>query len=253
MITIYLDECGFTGEDLFNEEQPAFTMASLDLSENTCQKLKVKHFGNVKTKELKHSGLARRVNQQNMVIELIKDLFENYRYSVKFVVAHKRYVLITKIADYIIEPVLYDDGLNFYKDGLNIAYSNLLHLLLNSIASKSSFDKFLYKFQVMVREKTKKAYKDFFEPVLKNKFPDEINYLLLPIKLFDQRYGFSGIETLKRNTLDISLTSALMLMNKWKNYISQNEILSLFMTVLLIWQSRKKFGMNLLNQPLSQR
>ena len=112
MIKIYLDECGFTGEDLFNSEQPIFTLASIDLSEEVCHELKDKYFSSVQAYELKHSNLAKRPKQQEMVINLIKGLGSNYPKSVKFSVAHKRYVLVTKIVDILIETLAYEDGIN---------------------------------------------------------------------------------------------------------------------------------------------
>ena len=68
MVRIFLDECGFTGEDFFNPDQPVFTLASLNIPEETCQKLKARHFSFVQANELKHSTLARRPKQQDMII-----------------------------------------------------------------------------------------------------------------------------------------------------------------------------------------
>ena len=118
---IFIDECGYTGEDLFNEDQPVFVLSSTNLSEDVCQDLKGKHFSKVNAQELKHSRLAKNFNQQKMVINLLHDLAAHSE-SVKFAIAHKRYILVTKIVDILIEPMAYEDGLDFYKNGLNIAY-----------------------------------------------------------------------------------------------------------------------------------
>ena len=39
---IYIDECGYTGEDLFNLDQPIFCLGSTSLSKDECKTLKEK-------------------------------------------------------------------------------------------------------------------------------------------------------------------------------------------------------------------
>src|SRR6266446_9402511 len=106
---IYIDECGYTGDDLFNVNQPIFCLASTSLSEEKCQELKDIYFGKVKSKELKHSQLAKNKSQQIMVIDLLRDL-KKISETIKFSIAHKRFALLTKIADLIVEPIFYDNG-----------------------------------------------------------------------------------------------------------------------------------------------
>ena len=118
---LFIDECGYTGEDLFNEDQPVFVLASFWLAEEYCVDLKHKYFSKVKAKELKHSRLSRYPAQQNMVIDFLRDIAKESD-SVKFAIANKHYVLVTKIVDLLIEPMAYEDGLDFYQDGLNIAF-----------------------------------------------------------------------------------------------------------------------------------
>lgn len=223
MAKIYLDECGFTGEDLFNVDQPIFTLASLNLTEEICQELKEKHFNKVQAAELKHSSLAKRAKQQQMVIELIKDLGLNYPNSIKFVVAHKRYVLVTKIVDILIETVAYEDGIDLYERGANIAYSNMLFYLVRGLASENFFEKFLLSFQVMMRNRTKESYDNFFQSIFNNNFPKELDEFLSIIKMFHIRLGFSELNTIPKNVLDIALSEALILMNEWKINIPESE------------------------------
>lgn len=54
---LFMDESGFTGEDLFNSDQPVFVLATVFLPEDECQIVKRKHFGAVHAAELKHSKL----------------------------------------------------------------------------------------------------------------------------------------------------------------------------------------------------
>ena len=123
---LYIDECGYTGEDLFNPEQPIFCLASTAFPEDKCQELKEKHFAKVKAQELKHSRLVKYPTQQEMVMSFLTDLVSE-RDSVKYVVVHKHFALLTKIVELIVVPLAYEDGIDFHKKGLNIAYANALY------------------------------------------------------------------------------------------------------------------------------
>lgn len=189
MFRIYLDECGFTGEDLFNSDQPIFTLASIDLSEEVCLELKDKHFSSIQADELKHSNLARHPKQQEMVVDLIKNLGQSYPKSIKFAVAHKRYVLVTKIVDILIESLAYEDGINLYKDGANIAYSNMLFYIVRNLVSEDFFNNMIFNFQGMIRERTTESYDRFFKPLFETSFPEAVDKLLSLLKGFHIRLG----------------------------------------------------------------
>lgn len=83
MPTVFLDECGFTGEDLTNEHQPVFVLAGHDLPEEVCLELKQHHFGSVRSAELKHMSLQKRPRQREMVLALMRELADRYPNRVK--------------------------------------------------------------------------------------------------------------------------------------------------------------------------
>jgi hypothetical protein len=64
MFTIYMDESGFTGEDLLQPEQPVFVHVATSLSDQECAALVNDHFSGVQSRELKHKNLARRQSGQ---------------------------------------------------------------------------------------------------------------------------------------------------------------------------------------------
>ena len=102
MTTIFMDECGNTGEDLFSNDQPVFTLSSLNLTEEECLEIKQRFFGSVKASELKHASLVKRPAQQEMIINFVREMASRSD-VVKFSVSHKRFILLTKIVDLIVE------------------------------------------------------------------------------------------------------------------------------------------------------
>ncbi len=216
---LFIDECGYTGEDLFSEDQPVFVLASIYLPEEHCIELKNKHFSRVKAKELKHSRLSKSSAQQNMIIDFLRDMSRKSD-TVKFAIAHKRYVLMTKIVDLLIEPMAHEDGLDFYKDGLNIAFSNMLFLLTRKLGGANFFETMLHSFQLMIRERTYKAYESFFKPIFETSFPKELDEFLVFLKAHYLRYGPSILKTIPEDSLEFAFAEAFTLVAEWSKCIS---------------------------------
>jgi len=87
---LFLDESGFTGEDLFNRDQPVFVLATVFLPEDECQTIKQDFFGRIQATELKHSELRKRPRSQRMVLDFMRH-FVRRAEIIKFSILHKRY------------------------------------------------------------------------------------------------------------------------------------------------------------------
>lgn len=212
-LLVFLDECGYTGEDLVNVDQPVFVMASHGISEERCQELKNEFFGKVQARELKHSRLARRPSQRGMILKFLRFL-QDKNQPVKISIVHKKYAIVCKIVE-LIEIVTYEDGLDLYDKGCNIAFANLLFYALPAFEGQAFFDNLLLTFQRMIRERTIKSYKDFFKPLFAQEHSKNTEDLLFFIKAI-QRLGYSLLKRMPSNYLDIALTCALCLMAMWR-------------------------------------
>jgi len=221
---LFIDECGYTGEDLYNHDQPVFVLASFHLPEDYCIHLKNEYFSKVQAKELKHSRLSKYPAQQNMVIDFLRRM-TNESESVKFAIAHKHYVLITKIVDLLIEPMAHEDGLDFYQDGLNIAFSNMLYIQTKIHAGEDFFNNMLLCFQKMIRERTHSAYESFFKPIYETEFKDDLEEFLVPLKAYHFRYGPNELQTIPEEALDIAFSEAFNLVSYWSQSIQGNFFL----------------------------
>lgn len=212
--TIYVDECGYTGEDLFNAEQPVFCLASTSLSEEDCAELKSSHLGGVKSQELKHSSLARNPRHRQRTVDLLRDLAQKGD-AVKFYIAHKRFALLTKIVDLIIEPLAYEDGVDFYENGFNIAYSNLFYYMAVTIAGDGFFEEMIQKFQRMMRERTIRTYHAFFRLFFDSALPKPFEEHIIFLKGSHLRHGPDAIRAIPPDALDIAFATAFNLVATW--------------------------------------
>src|SRR5437588_3314945 len=116
MVTIFMDESGYTCPNLLDLKQPIFTLATLKCSEQEARDFRARFFSGVQSAELKHSTMRKWYHQQQMIIEFLKELLNNPG-LVKAKIVHKRYALYYRLVDTIIEPAAKKDGINFYKDG----------------------------------------------------------------------------------------------------------------------------------------
>lgn len=102
MSTIFMDESGYTGEDLMNSDQPLFALATLCCSEQKCSDYKTEFFSKVQAPELKHKILLQG-HRQNLILGFLKELSQTPE-IVKLHVAHKRYTLTDRIVQLVVSP-----------------------------------------------------------------------------------------------------------------------------------------------------
>jgi hypothetical protein len=156
-----------------------------------------------------------------MVVSFLKDIVSEEK-NIKFAIAHKKYVLVTKMVDLLIETMAHLDGIDLYKDGANIAYSNLLYLMMKDVAGKRIFNKLLLNFQSMIRERTIERYDNFFRIFFEEKYPEMLNEVFIPFVGYHHRLGPSAVFALPENMLNIAFSEAFNLVAEWSKTIEGN-------------------------------
>lgn len=222
MSTIFLDECGYTGQNLLDTVQPIFSLASLNMSETDCQELKNNFFKVVKSTELKYSSLSRRPKQQGMILDFVKELSRRSD-LVKFSFAHKKFVLVTKMVEMLVEPACYEDGIDLYDRGANIGLANLLFYTLPVFGGVDFLNILLKNFQDMMRSRTTESYDAFFEPILLQKYSQDLDELLNFFRMSHFKFGYELLET--RDHLDIAVSLTLVLMSSWQQSLNDDIVL----------------------------
>ncbi|CAM3213254.1 DUF3800 domain-containing protein [Corallococcus sp. ZKHCc1 1396] len=215
--TLFVDESGFTGEDLFNKDQQVFVLATHSLSEEECRDFKAKFFGKVQATELKHSELRRNENQREMVLSALRELAGTCVGRIKCAVVHKKYAIVGKIVDYTVEPCMRLDGEDLYLRGGNIALANMMHSVLPVFIGADFFEKMLKLFQVMMRTREPVNYRAFFRFLADADLTEDARGIVSMIEIAQYKLGFGYYNSLGKNSLDVSLTSALGLMARWRH------------------------------------
>lgn len=155
------DESGNTGQDLLNPNQPIFSLASVCLSEAETDEAI-----NILTaragQEVKFSNLVRSTAGRQRVLSFLQSPCAKFDKAKTYVI-HKRYMVVGKIVDLLIEPLAHRDGLNLYEQGCNIAMTNLYYTCLPTVCGEDEFSYFLGRFVEMIRKKDENSILAFYK------------------------------------------------------------------------------------------
>lgn len=215
--TVFLDECGFTGEDLAQPDQPVFVVASHNLTEDEASALKEQHFGHVKAEELKHSSLQRREQHHAAVTALLDAVLTSDRARASM--AYKPYALIAKIVDHLIEPMMFEDGLDLYDQGGHDALAAVLYYSLGAHSKKLLFD-VGSAFQRAVRTRAPEHVRACNTVLSSADVGGALDGLPNFFRIAIAKYGVNWTEDLPDRCLDLSLPLALQQCWAWRRRLS---------------------------------
>jgi len=159
LFQVGFDESGNTGQDLLNSSQPVFALASVCLPSELCQELLRPIRG--AANEAKFTQVKKRERSKNAFLDLISSSNINSNF-IKVFLVHKPFLAITKFLDIIIEPSAYKYGLDFFKNGLNIATANLFYMVMSTFCGKTRSKHYISAFVKMIRSKSKSSVDNFF-------------------------------------------------------------------------------------------
>lgn len=157
---IYLDESGNTGSNLVDQNQPVFTLAGCSFSKEESERLLALLATRSET-EAHFKRLKRRKPGQDAVIRLLKDESVNAD-NVKVNLFDKRFMVITKIVDILVEHFAHLSGLDLYRDGGNIALSNMLYYCMPTFCGADNVDKLCNLFVKMIKVQDQESISGFY-------------------------------------------------------------------------------------------
>lgn len=209
---IYIDESGNTGQDLLNQDQKVFILSSNNFNESEINELKgiFNDCDELHFVKLKNSEKGRKAIIQFLNHKLITEK------NIISVVAHKEIIAVGQIVDQLIEPVLFDNGIDIYKYGENIAATNFIFHFGNFLWDKDLYNEMLNTFITMIRSKESSDIDSFYK-VVQKLYDSELTKekaLLYPILLSKEQIE-DILENVKKFTIDVTLSSFYVLCDLW--------------------------------------
>lgn len=219
MLTFYMDESGFTGEDLLSPHQPFFAHVSTALSDEECAEYHAKFFADTQAPELKHKILSRRPGGRRAVIEFLNSIRPRSDAFTVWVV-HKEFALLTYLIDLWVEPLWHLDGLDLYRDGGALAMCNMTYYCLQGFQGEPFLRSHLTRFQQMMIQRTPKNFRAFFAAIERDfhRSDERTQEILGPILLAGIKFGYPRLRQIPRRALDPALTTAVQTATHWRNH-----------------------------------
>jgi hypothetical protein len=210
------DESGNTGTDLLNIKQPIFVLASCDFTVEEAESL-LNQIKSVQViNELKFTKLKKSSRGKKRILEFLSD-DRLTKDRAKVFYFHKRYLVVTKIVDLLVENLAHRDGIDLYKNGLNIAMSNLHYYSIPAFCGESLFDKLLDAFIKMFQEPTNTTISHFFHTVytlFEQCSNPEYKQLIAPI-MASSEIIIDVLQTNNKTVLDPAITAFFTLCSIW--------------------------------------
>jgi hypothetical protein len=126
MATIYLDESGYTGDDLMNADQRFFVVASSLIGDDEATAVLRRSFPRYQGDEFKFTNIWKRETHRNSLRAFAVEI-PALADRVFLWIIDKRFCLLTKMLDYLIEPPINAAGFDFYAGGYAQRYMNTAH------------------------------------------------------------------------------------------------------------------------------
>ena len=217
MPSFYVDESGFTGEDLLSRNQPVFAHATNDFTPEEAREILEAVFGKANVKELKYVRLQRSARHRERIVELVRIVANDSTRAATWV-AYKEFALVTFLVDWWLEPLAHQNGLNLYKDGANLGMANMLFFCLEGFWSRSFRHKLLTLFQRMVRTRNPNFFNQFeqFIHSEKDKVDGDRAEILRYIWPSFALLGLEHVRGLPDRALDVALPGLIFLGHVWR-------------------------------------
>lgn len=215
MLTVYMDESGFTGEDLLNTAQP-FVHVSTTLDDGEALQICNEYFRGFQGPELKHKTLSRRPNGRARVQNFIADM----RATGKFTswICHKEFAALTYLVDLWVEPAMHQDGIDLYKDGANLALCNMAYYCLQAYQGDRFLREHLRRFQRMMIQRSAATYAAFWRELHKDY--ERVDQLIKDILVFflgaQLKFGPSRLNSIPKRALDPALATVVQTCTHWR-------------------------------------
>lgn len=155
---VYIDESGYTGNDLLNREQPNLAFSAIYISEEEATQLKDKYFSRSQIPELKHRVLCRRRANWDKLLATQKELLDCHN-GLSYI-AQKEYMCVLKLFDICIEPVFFSNGLDFYENGQFLELASVVKLAAPQFWGEERYADLLHLFQTAITDKKMESVRD---------------------------------------------------------------------------------------------
>ncbi|MCY2986480.1 MAG: DUF3800 domain-containing protein [Planctomycetota bacterium] len=224
--TLFCDESGYSGPNLFLDAEPLFVYTSLAIGPEhaTTEVSRVLSVARM-SGELKFGRLRERPNGPEIITRLLTDNVK----AVRTFVANKRFATAGKFFEYVFEPILSDQSSAFYEIGFHRFISNVLYARF--AAKDGTAEALLADVQSLVKERDAAGLKLLLGPSPSGASEDSVLAAITsiaansPDKILEDIADLNEHEELGRWAMDLSSTALFMLLRSWGQVYESLEVI----------------------------
>lgn len=210
---LYFDESGQTYYNYLDPNQAYLAYGGLFCNEDEAQKLKAQYFGRVQAEEL-HYVQLRKTGVGQASIKSFLDSEQGFRNEAfKWFLVDKRYALLAKYVDLMIEPEVADLGDNLYANGGAQELCFLLHHIAHLKGRQDSLSQLMTAFSEYARKPDLESLASLERIAVSADVGDEKMNLLLRMPFI--RSGTKLLQSAEPEHLDLCFTAAWTLLEHW--------------------------------------
>ena len=213
-MNIYFDEAGNSGQNLLDADQPIYVLVSHNFSIEESEAILSPL--TTDSEEIHFSKIKKYPKYQKPIEEILNNPLINYD-RIKIAYYNKKFALCAHLVDQLVETTFYNNSLEYYEGGLNIAFAQSLYLQSHLLESKSEYTELLTRFQKMIRTKDLDSINHFYEKaqeIFDNITEDGEKNFFFPI-LKSKDYIEEILESINKFSIDLALPSLTILSDVW--------------------------------------
>lgn len=221
--SIYFDESGYTGPALLDGDQPYFGVASSLIEDEDAEGILRRAFPKYRGEEFKFTNLWTKPRSRAALPALVSELTPRRDDFFLFII-DKRFCVLTKLIDFLVEPVAHAAGRDFYRDSHASKYANYVHWGFTAVDNEALYESTVRAYYRFVRapDEPKLAALQQLLVIMANSAPEEMRFFYEVAAEGALRFHeFWNIETFA-DTFEIQLTSVLNSVGYWRNKLPDN-------------------------------
>lgn len=220
---IFFDESGFTGNALLDPEQPHFCVVSSLVGDAEAREILQRTFPDYAGQEFKFSNLWRKPRSRQRLTHLAHELAEQQE---KFFLYHidKRFCVLTKMIDFLVEPVVHDAGFDFYRNSYAPKFTNLVYAQFLEIGKSKLYEATIARYYGFTRNPTLENLQALHRWLsrMASRAPRELrSFFKMASAGAATFHSHSNIETFS-STFEVQLTSVLSSVGYWRHKLTDD-------------------------------
>lgn len=214
---VYFDESGQTGTHLFDAAQPYFSLGSTSIEESEAGELLDRCFPRRQGNELKSQNVLRRRARKRDFLNFAREVGKTPERFCAVKIG-KRFTVIAKMVDHLVEPLLRGQGYDFYAGNYAVRFANSAHFVFEPLLDRPIAENLLRLYNEFARNPTSAGLVSLHAALeaAERDGPDgsevTLGLMVAGAEHFEELHKLSEFE----DTNDIHVTAVINCMGHWQ-------------------------------------